>query len=150
AWLAVGPGLRYVAASYGTTVFAAAVGLEWWLACGLMEASGAAGGRWGVAFGLGGVLMGVSRPEGAFLALFFLAAVLIARGGADAARILVAFVLSFGLLGAAYFAWRWTYFGHPLPNPFYRRGGGLLHLDVLARSGRNLLRLGGPFLLVPL
>jgi ADP-heptose:LPS heptosyltransferase len=24
--------------------------------------------------------------------------------------------------------WRWQYFGYPLPNPFYKKGGGTLHL----------------------
>jgi hypothetical protein len=35
-----------------------------------------------------------------------------------------------------------------LPNPFYRLGGGVLHTDVLARSARNVLRLGGVFLIL--
>jgi len=92
--------------------------------------------------------MGMARPEGAFLALFFLGAVLVGRGGENTADVAVGFAIGFGALGLAYFCWRWTYFGHPLPNPFYRLGGGVLHTDVLARSARNVLRLGGVFLIL--
>src|SRR5207253_3856111 len=49
--------------------------------------------------------------------LFFFAAVLVGRGGADMAEVAVGFAIGFGALGLAYFCWRWTYFGHPLPNP---------------------------------
>jgi hypothetical protein len=35
-----------------------------------------------------------------------------------------------------------------LPNPFYRLGGGVLHTDVLARSVRDVLWLGGVFLIL--
>ena len=31
------------------------------------------------------------------------------------------------VLGGAYFLWRLHYFGHLLPNPFYKKGGGHLY-----------------------
>src|SRR5260221_3118529 len=148
AYLAVGPGLRYVSASYGTTVFALTVVASWWMARWLMAASGPDVRGRAVGLGMCGVAMGMARPEGAFLALFFLAAVLVGRGGEDTRDVAVGFAIGFGALGLAYFWWRWTYFGHPLPNPFYRLGGGVLHLDVLARSARNVVRLGGVFLIL--
>src|SRR5947209_3833776 len=74
-YLAVGPGLRYVSASYATTVFALVVAVGWWIAGTAMAASGAAARGRAVALGLCGVVMGMARPEGAFLAVFFLAAV---------------------------------------------------------------------------
>jgi len=149
AYLAVGPGLRYTSASYGTTLFALAVAGGWWAACGVMAAPPGAARRPSLVLGLCGVAMGMARPEGALLAVFFLVAVLAARGRADARDVAAGFALGLGVLGLAYFAWRWAYFGHPLPNPFYRRGGGLLHTDVMLRSARNVVRLGGPFLLLP-
>jgi arabinofuranosyltransferase len=148
AYLAVGPGLRYVSASYGTTVFALTVAAGWWMARRLMAASGPDVRRLALGLGLCGVAMGMARPEGAFLALFFLGAVLVGRSGANTADVAVGFAIGFGALGLAYFCWRWMYFGHPLPNPFYRLGGGVLHTDVLARSARNVLRLGGVFLIL--
>jgi hypothetical protein len=67
--------------------------------------------------------MGLARPEGVFLAVFL-------------------------TLGLAYFLWRWSYFGHPLPNPFYKKGAGLLHWYSLRQSFKNLAALGPPFLFV--
>ena len=54
-------------------------------------------------------------------------------------------------LGLLYFLWRWHYFGYPLPNPFYKKGGGALYWHSLRQSWKNLWALGWPFLwLVPL
>jgi hypothetical protein len=39
--------------------------------------------------------------------------------------------LIFGIPGAIYFAWHWYYFGYPLPNPFYVKGGGRLYISSL-------------------
>lgn len=147
AYLAAGPGLWYVAAGFGTTLFALTVAVAWWAAVRVADTADLASAD-AVRFGLACLVMGLARPEGVFLALFLLAAVLAVRRGADALVILKAVVITFGLLGLAYFLWRWSYFGHPLPNPFYRRGGGMLHRDVLARAVRNVLRLGAPFLAV--
>jgi hypothetical protein len=68
--------------------------------------------------------------------------------GASAARTLARFALWFGVLGGTYFLARWRYFGHPLPNPFYVKGGGQLYWSSLRNAGGNALRLAGP--LVPL
>jgi hypothetical protein len=51
------------------------------------------------------------------------------------------------LLGGAYFLWRWDYFGYPLPNPFYKKGGGSLHWDSFRDSLLNTIRLSLPFIL---
>ena len=87
-----------------------------------------------VLFGCSCLLMALTRPEGALLALFMLAAILVFTGVRDGTRILVAFVALVGVLGLAYFVWRWTYFGSPLPNPYYKKGGGTLHLNGLRKS----------------
>jgi hypothetical protein len=51
------------------------------------------------------------------------------------------------ILGGAYFVWHWGYFGHPLPNPYYKKGAGLLHWDSFKESLGYLLRFAGPFCL---
>jgi arabinofuranosyltransferase len=145
AYLAVGPGLRYVTACYGTPLFALTVLIGWWALWRVTRAAPARVTRRALELGLAGVLMGLARPEGALLAVLFLITALLARRG-DARALLGGFALGFGLLGLAYFAWRWSYFGDPLPNPYYKKGGGALHWDVLSRSVRNVARLGGPFL----
>jgi len=81
------------------------------------------------------------------LAAFMLVAVVALKGWRASARLLIIFGAVFLILGGAYFIWRWNYFGYPLPNPFYKKGGGVLHWDSLRESFINLLRFGGPFLL---
>ena len=147
AYLAVGTGPRYAAALYGTPLFALAAALGFWAAWRIVAAAPTAAAARARVFGLAGVVMGIARPEGALLALFYLAGVLLARGQ-DRRAVLAGFASGFVLPGLAYFLWRWWYFGYPLPNPFYKKGGGVLHWDVLERSFRNVLRLGGPFLAV--
>ncbi|HVR70763.1 MAG TPA: hypothetical protein VMT87_07945 [Vicinamibacteria bacterium] len=148
AYLAAGTGPRYAAALYGTPLFALVAAIAGHAAWRTVQAEPARLERCARALGLLSVLMGIARPEGALLGLLFLAGALLARGSRDARALLAGFATGFVLPGLAYFAWRWWYFGHPLPNPFYRKGGGVLHWDVLERSFRNVLRLGGPFLAV--
>jgi arabinofuranosyltransferase len=151
AFLAVGPGLRHLAAGYGTPLFALAATVAWLAATRLAEAAEGRAARPALAFALAALAMGLARPEGVFLGGFMLLAVLLARGGRDAAPILGRFLLVFGTLGLAYFLWRWHYFGHPLPNPFYKKGGGVLYWHTLRMSWRDLWRLGLPLVaLLPL
>jgi hypothetical protein len=144
AFVAAGPGLAYAAACFGTPLFALTVALAWYAAT---RAAGEDGHASAVAFALLALVMGLARPEGALLAFFMLLAVRGARGGGDSRALLRTFVAIFGGLGLAYFLWRWWYFGHPLPNPFYKKGGGALHWDTLRKSFRNVFDLTFPFLL---
>jgi hypothetical protein len=148
AYLAAGPGLFYVAAGFGTTVFTLTVTVAWCAATRLAAAARDRVAVRAVQLGLAGVLMGVARPEGALLTLFMLGAVLVAREWRDARTVLAAFAIAFGLVGGAYFVWHWVYFGHPLPNPVARRGGGIIHSEVMARAFRNVVGVGGPALVV--
>ncbi len=148
AFLAVGPGLRHVAASYGTPWFTLWALLSALLAAGLVLADRDELRRPAVAFALAALAMGLSRPEGVFFAVFLLLAVVVARAGTGVRPIVTAFLAVFLTLGLAYFLWRWSYFGHPLPNPFYKKGGGVLHLHSLRMAWRDLWRLGLPFLAV--
>jgi hypothetical protein len=150
-FLAVGPGLRHLAACYGTPLFALAATVAWLSACRLAEAESGREGRPALAFALAALAMGLARPEGVFLGAFMLLAVLGARGGRGGRAIAGRFLLVFLTLGLAYFLWRWHYFGYPLPNPFYKKGAGLLHGHSLRMAWRNLWDLGLPFVaLLPL
>jgi len=65
--------------------------------------------------------------------------------------LVAAHALLFGVLGTAYFAWRWHYFGYPLPNPFYIKGDGHLYPYSVEHAAMNLVTLLLPALpLVPL
>lgn len=147
-YLAFGPALRYTTASFGTPLFALAATLAWWAATRAAQAEPKALPGASLRLALASLLLGLARPEGVFLGAFFLAAVLFYRRG-DGARVLVSrFALVFLTLGLAYWLWRWHYFGHPLPNPFYKKGGGVLHLHSLQKAWRDLFRLTLPFLTV--
>lgn len=142
-YLAVGPGLRFVAAYFGTPFFVLALTAAWWLASELAEGRG---GRWmAPAFALAGLTMGLIRPEGVFLTLFLVVAVACRRGRIGARPMVLWTVGVFAVLGGAYFAWRWHYFGHPLPNPFYKKGGGRLYWDGLKWAVRSAVTSCLPF-----
>ena len=52
----------------------------------------------------------------------------------------------FAVLGTAYFLERWRYFGHPLPNAFYVKGGGHLFFSSLQAAPGYVAGLVGPLL----
>jgi len=139
-YLAVGTGLSYVAAYFGTPFFALASASTWTLSLLLMKEENP---RFGLtlAFALSGLVTGLIRPEGVILAALMLLAVIVMRGWKNSTSIILTFGFVFIVLGGAYFLWRWNYFGYPLPNPFYKKGGSGLHLDSFQNSLLNVLRL---------
>jgi hypothetical protein len=148
AYLATGTGLRYANALYGTPLFALLAALTWYAAWRTAQAEPPRVGPRARGLGLLAVLLGIARPEGALLGLMCFVGALLARGRRDRRALIAGFAWGFLLPGLVYFAWRWWYFGYPLPNPFYRKSGGVLHGDVLERAAWNVARLGGPFLAV--
>lgn len=144
-FLAWGPGFRYVEMYFGTPLFAFLAALAWVLALRLRERPGSPG--LGLGFALASLAAGLARPEGVFLTAFMLAAVVVWAGPRRAWRAVAAYGAVFGILGGAYFLWRWNLFGHPLPTPFYKKGGGTLHWGGLRDSVEGVARLGLPFLL---
>jgi arabinofuranosyltransferase len=148
AFLAFGPGLRHLTACYGTPLFALLATLAWWAATRAAQADEAALPRASMRLALAALALGVARPEGVFLGSFFLGAALFYRRGQGARLLVGRFALVFLTLGLTYFLWRFYYFGHPLPNPFYKKGGGLLYLHSLRMAWRNLWQLSLPFLAV--
>jgi len=145
-YLAVGTGLTYVAAYFGTPFFALAAASTWTLGLLLMNREHPP--FWlSLAFALSGLITGLIRPEGVILASLTLIAVVILRGIKNSISIISVFASVFLLFGGAYFLWRWDYFGYPLPNPFYKKGGGGLHWDSYNSSLRNTLRICAPFVI---
>lgn len=145
AYLAVGPGMAYTSAFFGTPFFALFACLTW---CAAHVLARDAASHWvGLLFALSGLVMGLIRPEGVLLAALMLGAVVYMRGPRRSLAPVAWFVGVFAILGGAYFAWRWSYFGHPLPNPFYKKGGWALHWDGLRSSLQGALRFSLPFTL---
>jgi hypothetical protein len=103
--------------------------------------------RLSLVFGFAGLLTGLSRPEGVILTAGMLISIVVIKGWRASAKIIWIFVFITAILGGAYFLWHWNYFGYPLPNPFYKKGGGALYWDSFWESLGNLLRFGGPFVL---
>ncbi|MBI3160999.1 MAG: hypothetical protein HYZ23_00740, partial [Chloroflexi bacterium] len=152
-YLAVGTGFSYVAAYFGTPFFALAAASTWTLGLILIQEQNP---RFGLilAFALSGLVTGLIRPEGVILASLMLIAVVVMRMSDDdplsllergrvrgVVSILFTFGITFLVLGGAYFLWRWNYFGYPLPNPFYKKGGSGLYWDSFLNSLLNTLRL---------
>lgn len=148
-YLAVGTGLSYVSAYFGTPFFALAAASTWALALLLIKEENPR--PWLIfAFALSGLVSGLVRPEGVILSCLMLLAVIFLRGIKRSMMVIIAFGSVFLLLGGAYFLWRWDYFGYPLPNPFYKKGDSGLHWDSYWNSLTNTLRLCLPFAIASL
>ncbi len=160
-YLAVGTGLSYVSAYFGTPFFALAAASTWTLGLLLIQREDQP--FWlSLAFALSGLVTGLIRPEGVILASLMLLSVIVMRmtdsspSFWERARvrgvfpIIAIFGAVFLVLGGAYFLWRWDYFGYPLPNPFYKKGDSGLHWDSFDNSLLNTLRLCLPFAIIAL
>lgn len=144
-YLAVGPGLYYVATYFGTPFFALFACITWYLALRLTQRRETH--RSALLFALSALVTALIRPEGLILSGLVLLAV-IYLNGIRHSRLAIAYYLGvFISIGGAYFLWHWHYFGHPLPNPFYRKGGGHIYLDSLRVSLKNVIAFCWPFLL---
>jgi arabinofuranosyltransferase len=93
------------------------------------------------------LLAGLIRPEGALVGGFVVLAVLACRGRAALPTLGTA-IAAFVVAAAGVVVWRWSYFGWPLPNPYYKKGGGALHVDGLVDAVRNAASLGSVLLLM--
>ncbi len=143
AYLAMGPGLGQIAAYFGTPFFVLSATLTCYLAHRVVKKDSRITAAM---FAISGLVMGLIRPEGVFLAAFMLLGIIYLRGWTASRTITWYFVTTFAVIGGLYFFWHWNYFGYPLPNPFYRKGGGTLHLTSLRASVENTIVLCLPFL----
>jgi hypothetical protein len=146
AYLGLGSGLSYIAACFGTPFFALFGCLAWyWALRYIKDPSFHRAGFW---FSFCALLAGLTRPEGVFLGLFMLAAILYGCGRKQARSALIYFLSFFAIVGGMYFFWRWKYFGFPLPNPFYKKSAEHFYPVSLIESVKNSLLLLGPFSLM--
>lgn len=144
-FVAAGPGLRHAAAAYGTPLFALLAAAAFAIAAAPAPTGE---GRRAWAFAFSALVLGLARPEGVFLGAFVLLGVAAARDGRDVARWVRAYAAVHLTLGLAYFVWRWRYFGHLLPNPYYKKGSFLLHWHSLHMAARDVWTLAWPLLAV--
>jgi arabinofuranosyltransferase len=135
-YFTVGPGLFLAAAYFGTPFFTFAVVVAWLLAQRLIFMADRRA-RDMLAFSFACLVCGLIRPEGVLIGIFMLVAVGIIMTARDFGRLVAIFGAVFLILGGAYFAWHWAYFGHPLPNPFYVKGSEHFYPAALRESIRN-------------
>ena len=139
--VAVGPGLNYCQAGFGTPVFAFAGLLTFSNFLRLIEDEPRKSLATG--FAVAGILTALIRPEGVVLVCGMLLSLLWYLRGTLRMQVLMRFGLIFCLPGLLYFGWHWYYFGYPLPNPFYVKGGGRLYLSSLKTSFIAVVEMGG-------
>jgi arabinofuranosyltransferase len=144
-FLAIGPGLTFSQMYFATPIFALFCCVAWYLANKLLAEPNSH--TKALMFALASLTLGLTRPEGVFLAVFFLLGILCVKGLRQTRLVWVYFCATFAFLGGLYFLWRWAYFGYPLPNPFYKKGGGHIYLDSLKVSIKNAVELTFPFAL---
>lgn len=139
ALLMAGPGLFYVVGYFGTPFFAMFASLSWYFALDIIE--NGEDRHKSVFFAFASLLTGLTRPEGVLLTSFMLLAIIFIKGWRESRFTIFSFGTVFLIFGGTYFLWRWWYFGYPLPNPFYKKGGGVLHWNSLFASYLNTLSL---------
>jgi len=139
----VGPGFYYVVAYFGTTFFALSACVSWLFA--LLIIKNGEEQRIAFLFALSSLVTGLVRPEGVFLTAFMLMAIILIKGLGNSRHTINYYFGIFLLLGGTYLLWRWQYFGYPLPNPYYKKGGGEIYLNSL-----NISYINSVFLCLPL
>ena len=120
-YLAVGPALSYIAEYFGTPFFALFAALSWY--CVLQLITGEIKSRTALSFALLSLVTSLIRPEGVILTALMLVTIVVIKGWKTSLIVIYYYTGIFLLLGGSYFIWRWNYFGYPLPNPFYKKGG---------------------------
>jgi arabinofuranosyltransferase len=148
-YLISGPAVKMAEGCFGAPVFAASLLCCWCAA--LVYAQGRQSWGWAMLTALFALVSGLVRPEGVLIALIMLGATLYRTGLRRAIPLIASYASVFTILGGSYFLWRWHYFGAPLPNPFYVKGGGHLYPGSLIQAFKNLGELLFPVLpLIPL
>ncbi len=137
AYFAVGPGLILASAYFGTPFFSLAIASAWLLGQRLIFSDNkrTSGGYFSFSFAC--LIVGLIRPEGVLISVFMLISISMTLPSKELRRLVIVFATVFIVLGGIYFAWRWSYFGYPLPNPYYKKGAGGLHPSSLVESVKN-------------
>ena len=134
----VGPVWQYGQLGYGTPTFAAACTMV----AVLSEVSSRHPSRRNLlVLGLFVGIAGLVRPEGFILAPLVIAAQAFRT---RSWRLLLVPGAIWLPIVAAFVGWRALYFGYPFPNPFYKKGGGTLHLVALVTMAMFVAQAGLP------
>lgn len=141
----LGPGLWLTAAYFGTAFFALWVALMVYVFLELTEAYSS---RFAWLFALFFLLSGLTRPEGVLLGSMMALVLMVFYNRKENLALLLRIGLLLGLIGSAYFLWRWDYFGKPLPHPFYKKGGGTFYPFSVRSSLIGVVKMAWPFLIV--
>lgn len=131
-FLLAGPGFFYVVGYFGTTVFALFACISWWAALDIIHYG--ENQKKAVLFSFASLITGLIRPEGVLLTGLMLLVILFIIGWKNSRITILLYAKVFLVLGGAYFLWRWNYFGYPLPNPFYKKGGGTIYYESMVAS----------------
>lgn len=144
AYLAVGPGFYYVVGYFGTTLFALSACASWLMT--LIIIQNGEDNKKSFLFAMLSLATGLIRPEGVFLTGFMLLTMIFIKGWKNSRNTVIYYLCVFFLLGGTYLLWRWQYFGYPLPNPYYKKGGGLIYINSFKASYLNTIFLCLPLL----
>jgi arabinofuranosyltransferase len=145
-YLAAATGPLYIVTCFGAPVFALFASITWFFALKLIFIGSSRYTQ--LAFGLFSLLTGLIRPEGVILTLLMLFSIIIAKGIRESRFSILSWIFFVIILGGFYFLWRWHYFGYPLPNPYYKKGGGILYFSSLIDSYRAIETFGILFIII--
>ncbi len=143
-FFALGPGLALTAAYFGTPSFALFSLVT--LVIGRARVDDRLGDWADTGYAFSCLILGLIRPEGIFLGAFITISLILSMDPGRARHLVARYLIVMLVFGGAYFVWHWSYFGYPLPNPYYKKGGGHLHIWPLVQSVRNIIRFGWLFL----
>jgi len=136
-------GINYYSTYFMTPVFTLFVAITWYLIYRLAYKS--SNQLEVILFSFTSLILGLIRPEGVFITASMIISFVFIKGMKKSKPSLLLFILIYGIFGSIYFLWRWNYFGYPLPNPFYIKGGGTLHFSSLYPSYKLILIFTTPF-----
>jgi arabinofuranosyltransferase len=145
AYLVAGPGFCYMSAYFGTPFFALWAALSWYFVLQIAHRDASYRSSW--AFAVSSLLMSLTRPEGVFLTIFMLLSLVYWQGFRSTTYVLRSTATLIILFGGVYFAWRWHYFGYPLPNAYYKKGAHLFYSGSVREAVGNIILLCLPCLL---
>lgn len=131
-FLLAGPGFFYVVGFFGTTVFALFACISWWIALDIIQYG--ENQKKAILFAFASLITGLVRPEGVLLTGLMLLVILFIKGWKSTQVTFFSYAIVFLFFGGTYFLWRWNYFGYPLPNPFYKKGGGTIYYESMVAS----------------
>lgn len=129
--MAIGPATIYMQVGFGSPFFGFTIAAMFASAYAYLRAPSM---RCAAILGCSCLIVSLTRPEGVIVAAFLLLALLVLGSSHPRGTLLFGVTAAYVIPGAVYFAWHWSYFGFPLPNPYYKKGGGHLFLSSLSQS----------------